>query len=126
MVIHRGHAILVGRDTGQPEAADAAAAVWTSYAYALVDGAEDCEPGLCLSMLLLPSCAISQTSCAPQNPHMPILPQSNLHLDILMGRDETLEPADFMMQGTFLHLLGRISIVYLYAYLRVRVLQPRR
>ena len=25
---------------------------------------------------------------------MPALPQSNLHLDILMGRDETLEPAD--------------------------------
>jgi proteasome maturation protein len=29
------------------------------------------------------------------NPHMPALPQSNIHLDILMGRDETLEPADF-------------------------------
>jgi proteasome maturation protein len=25
---------------------------------------------------------------------MPSLPQSNLHLDILMGRDETIEPAD--------------------------------
>ena len=33
---------------------------------------------------------------------MPVLPQSqsNLHLDILMGRDETLECADFMMPGT--------------------------
>ncbi|KAF7319871.1 hypothetical protein MKEN_00770300 [Mycena kentingensis (nom. inval.)] len=28
------------------------------------------------------------------NPHMPALPQSNLHLDILMGRDETIEPVD--------------------------------
>ena len=36
---------------------------------------------------------------ALQNPHMPILPQSNLHLDILMGRDETLECADFMGSG---------------------------
>lgn len=26
---------------------------------------------------------------------MPELPQSNIHLDILMGRDESLEPADF-------------------------------
>jgi hypothetical protein len=25
---------------------------------------------------------------------MPALPQSNVHLDILMGRDETIEPAD--------------------------------
>lgn len=37
----------------------------------------------------------------PQNPHMPALRTSNLHLDILMGRDDTLEPADFMMPGTF-------------------------
>jgi len=28
-------------------------------------------------------------------------PQSNLHLDILMGRDETIEPADVFM-GEFL------------------------
>nr|GAT58411.1 predicted protein [Mycena chlorophos] len=28
------------------------------------------------------------------NPHMPVFPQSNLHLDILMGRDETIEPVD--------------------------------
>lgn len=26
---------------------------------------------------------------------MPALPQSNIHLDILMGRDETLDVADF-------------------------------
>ena len=39
-----------------------------------------------------------------QNPHMPILPQSNLHLDILMGRDETLECVDFMMPGMHLYV----------------------
>ncbi|KAK2461733.1 hypothetical protein APHAL10511_006196 [Amanita phalloides] len=26
--------------------------------------------------------------------HMSLLPRSNLHLDILMGRDDTIEPAD--------------------------------
>jgi proteasome maturation protein len=31
-----------------------------------------------------------------QNPHMPAFPQSNLHLDILMGRDEILDTPDFM------------------------------
>lgn len=31
-----------------------------------------------------------------QNPHMPAFPQSNLHLDILMGRDESLDTPDFM------------------------------
>ncbi|KIP05787.1 hypothetical protein PHLGIDRAFT_19616 [Phlebiopsis gigantea 11061_1 CR5-6] len=30
------------------------------------------------------------------NPHMPTYRSSNIHLDILMGRDETIEPADFM------------------------------
>ena len=46
----------------------------------------------------------SPTPCpsVPQNAHMPILPQSNLHLDILMGRDETLECADFMAPGASL------------------------
>ncbi|KAG8704696.1 hypothetical protein FRC08_002085 [Ceratobasidium sp. 394] len=29
------------------------------------------------------------------NPHMPTMPQSNIHLDILMGRDETLDVGDF-------------------------------
>ena len=28
---------------------------------------------------------------------MPGMPQSNIHLDILMGRDETLEPEDFFL-----------------------------
>ncbi|KAJ6573967.1 proteasome maturation factor UMP1 [Mycena vulgaris] len=28
------------------------------------------------------------------SPHMPAMAHSNLHLDILMGRDETIEPVD--------------------------------
>ena len=40
---------------------------------------------------------------------MPILPQSNLHLDILMGRDETLECADFMAPGASLSHLAILS-----------------
>ncbi|KAJ7748470.1 proteasome maturation factor UMP1 [Mycena maculata] len=28
------------------------------------------------------------------SPHMPVMDHSNLHLDILMGRDETIEPVD--------------------------------
>ncbi|KIY66811.1 proteasome maturation factor UMP1 [Cylindrobasidium torrendii FP15055 ss-10] len=28
------------------------------------------------------------------SPHMPVLPQTNIHLDILMGRDETIDTAD--------------------------------
>ncbi|KAF8446336.1 proteasome maturation factor UMP1-domain-containing protein [Boletus edulis BED1] len=31
------------------------------------------------------------------NPHMPGMGGSNIHLDILMGRDETLDPADFFL-----------------------------
>jgi len=31
---------------------------------------------------------------------MPALAQSSIHLDILMGRDETLEPADFFGGGS--------------------------
>ncbi|KAJ8520338.1 hypothetical protein ONZ45_g2800 [Pleurotus djamor] len=29
-----------------------------------------------------------------ENPHMPGFDDSNIHLDILMGRDETIEPSD--------------------------------
>ncbi|KAG2045274.1 proteasome maturation factor UMP1-domain-containing protein [Suillus americanus] len=31
------------------------------------------------------------------SPHMPGMPQSNIHLDILMGRDETLDSTDFFL-----------------------------
>ncbi|KAI0762230.1 proteasome maturation factor UMP1 [Fomes fomentarius] len=50
--------------------------------------------------LHMPMRLLMERKIVSQNPHMPILPQSNLHLDILMGRDETLEPADFMMQAS--------------------------
>nr|VWO94647.1 Cytochrome P450 3A13 [Ganoderma boninense] len=46
--------------------------------------------------LHMPMRILMERKIVSQNPHMPILPQSNLHLDILMGRDETLECADFM------------------------------
>ncbi|KAH9046447.1 proteasome maturation factor UMP1 [Lactarius hengduanensis] len=36
-----------------------------------------------------------QTNFTAQNPHMPAMPRSNIHLDILEGRDETLDVADF-------------------------------
>jgi hypothetical protein len=42
-----------------------------------------------------------------QPPSFPGMPQSSLHLDILMGRDELIEPADVFL-GMFLPL----SIVY--------------
>ncbi|EKM60334.1 uncharacterized protein PHACADRAFT_246196 [Phanerochaete carnosa HHB-10118-sp] len=34
------------------------------------------------------------------NPHMPTYRTTNVHLDILMGRDETIEPADFMTSAS--------------------------
>ncbi len=37
-----------------------------------------------------------------QNPHMPALPRSNIHLDILEGRDEILDVADFFSELIFL------------------------
>ncbi|KAH9918707.1 uncharacterized protein BXZ73DRAFT_105105 [Epithele typhae] len=41
-----------------------------------------------------------------QNAHMPIFPQSNLHLNILMGRDETLECTGFMTPEEMSQSLG--------------------
>ena len=42
--------------------------------------------------------AISADGAArAQNPHMPGMGRSNIHLDILIGRDETLHPADFFL-----------------------------
>lgn len=45
-----------------------------------------------------------------QNPHPLKVP--NVHLDILMGRDETVECADFMMQGAFSHCVVLTRIHY--------------
>lgn len=36
---------------------------------------------------------------------MPAFSTSNIHLDVLMGRDESLDTADFMMSSTFMSLL---------------------
>lgn len=41
-----------------------------------------------------------------QNPHMPAMPQSNIHLDILEGRDEILDVTDFFRRP-FLDLYHR-------------------
>jgi len=41
-----------------------------------------------------PMRVLMERKIVSRNPHMPSLPQSNLHLDILMGRDETIEPSD--------------------------------
>lgn len=38
---------------------------------------------------------ISSRALAIQSPHMPAMPQSNIHLDILEGRDEILDVTDF-------------------------------
>lgn len=40
---------------------------------------------------------LSANSTCAQNPHMPGMGRSNIHMDILMGRDETLDPADFFL-----------------------------
>jgi proteasome maturation protein len=37
---------------------------------------------------------------AIQNPHMPAMAQSNIHLDILEGRDETLDVSDFFRRSS--------------------------
>ncbi|CAE6529428.1 unnamed protein product [Rhizoctonia solani] len=39
------------------------------------------------------------------SPHMPAMPQSNIHLDILMGRDETLDVGDFFGDAETSHPL---------------------
>ncbi|THH21023.1 hypothetical protein EW146_g482 [Bondarzewia mesenterica] len=48
-----------------------------------------------LSGLHAPMRLLMERKIVSSNPHMPALPQSNIHLDILMGRDETLDVDDF-------------------------------
>ncbi|CCL99963.1 uncharacterized protein FIBRA_01988 [Fibroporia radiculosa] len=48
----------------------------------------------------MPMRLLMERKIVAHNPHMPALHQSNVHLDILMGRDDTLEPADFMMPSS--------------------------
>ncbi|KAH9931278.1 proteasome maturation factor UMP1 [Fomitopsis serialis] len=50
--------------------------------------------------LHMPMRMLMERKIVSRNPHMPALPQSNPHLDILMGRDETLDCADFMMPAS--------------------------
>ncbi|GBE78726.1 Probable proteasome maturation factor [Sparassis crispa] len=47
--------------------------------------------------LHMPMRLLMERQMVTHSPHMPALRRSNIHLDILMGRDETLECADFMM-----------------------------
>ena len=51
---------------------------------------------------------------AAQNPHMPALAQSNIHLDILEGRDETLDVTDFFRKSSLdVNLPDRVFTGYL-------------
>ncbi|OJT11173.1 Proteasome maturation factor UMP1 [Trametes pubescens] len=50
--------------------------------------------------LHMPMRILMERKLVSQNSHMPVLSQSNLHLDILMGRDEMLECPDFMMPAS--------------------------
>ncbi|KAH9836805.1 proteasome maturation factor UMP1 [Rhodofomes roseus] len=50
--------------------------------------------------LHMPMRTLMERKIVSRNPHMPALAQSNPHLDILMGRDETLDCSDFMMPAS--------------------------
>lgn len=78
----------MGCDPGQHQADATAQPLWDACAYAPVDGAQiSC---ICKCKIVVP-CLLPDVF---QNPHLPAFAQSNLHLDILMGRDETIGPAD--------------------------------
>ncbi|KIJ68830.1 hypothetical protein HYDPIDRAFT_173459 [Hydnomerulius pinastri MD-312] len=44
-----------------------------------------------------PARLLMERKIVGQSPHIPGMPHSNIHLDILMGRDEMIEPADFFL-----------------------------
>jgi Proteasome maturation factor UMP1 len=46
----------------------------------------------------------SSPTSAIQTPHMPAMPQSNIHLDILEGCDETLDVTDFFRMSSSRYL----------------------
>jgi proteasome maturation protein len=50
---------------------------------------------------------VSNRLISLQTPHTLSAPQTNLHLDILMGRDETIEAADVFL-GRFPHSYSSI------------------
>jgi hypothetical protein len=66
-----------------------------------------------LFVLELPPLTIMDSSrvFAVQNPHMPAMPQSNIHLDILEGRDETLDVTDFFRRP-FSRLVSHKQLIY--------------
>ncbi|KAF9263119.1 proteasome maturation factor UMP1 [Marasmius fiardii PR-910] len=61
---------------------------------------EEAQDNLKLTMmrnaygLHAPMRMLMERKMVSMDPHMPALPQSNIHLDILMGRDETIGPSD--------------------------------
>ncbi|KAI6153230.1 proteasome maturation factor UMP1 [Pisolithus tinctorius] len=64
---------------------------------------EETQDNLKLTMLRdlyglhAPARLLMERRAVSTNPHMPALQRSNIHLDILMGRDETLDPSDFFL-----------------------------
>ncbi|KAL4068402.1 proteasome maturation factor UMP1-domain-containing protein [Scleroderma yunnanense] len=47
--------------------------------------------------LHVPARLLMERKTVSMHPHMPAMRRSNIHLDILMGRDETLDPPDFFL-----------------------------
>ena len=87
---------VVGCDTGQRQIDPGAQYVRHAHASAAPHGASNC----CRCMVILLNIQ-GIMLIALQRPHSLVAPGSNLHLDILMGRDEELAPADFMGQGLY-------------------------
>lgn len=65
---------------------------------------------------------VSLPSRCLQNPHMPTYQSYNVHLDILMGRDETITPGDFMTPGERATL--KHACIYLDVLLASQMTQP--
>ncbi|THH19183.1 hypothetical protein EUX98_g8826 [Antrodiella citrinella] len=64
-----------------------------------LQGWEETQDNLKLTMLRNTYGLHAPVIILVQNPHMPAFSTSNIHLDVLMGRDETLDTVDFMMPG---------------------------
>ncbi|KAI6032087.1 hypothetical protein PISMIDRAFT_675796 [Pisolithus microcarpus 441] len=68
-----------------------------------LDHWEETQDNLKLTMLRdlyglhAPARLLMERRAVSTNPHMPALQRSNIHLDILMGRDETLSPSDLFL-----------------------------
>jgi len=44
-----------------------------------------------------PARLLMERKVVATSPHMPVSQRTNIHLDVLMGRDETLNPSDFFL-----------------------------